>query len=96
MIHLKDHKEAVYNAAMKRNSNTYFEPRIITEGLDICVDENLRYNPKKGFTYRNDRGKCGEYCNSDEIPKYDSKEEAAIWEFTNWVRNEASKITNGY
>lgn len=96
-VWLVDHQEAVLDEALKRNHpQSYFSVEEIKEAISYCVEEEYRYNKSKGKTYCKFFGMQAEYIDKEDLPKYESNEEAARWEFTNFVRNEASRKKKNY
>lgn len=95
-VYLKDHKEAVLDECLKRNSNHYFSKSLLIEALEANAKDELRYNKTYGITQNKSMGRIAEYVNKTDISEYDSDEEAAIWEFSGWVRNSASRKERGY
>jgi hypothetical protein len=94
MIYLKDHKQIVLEECLNRNSNSYINSELIKQALNAQCDNNLRYS--KGKTFDNSIGKIGEYVSKNDIPKYVDNGECAKWEFSNLVRNSASRLQRGY
>ena len=94
-IYLKDHTEAVKEECLRRNTaEFYYSPKQIEEAIQAQIGNELRY--RNGKTIDKLFGVCAEYVNKSEIPKYSTKDEAAKWEFSGWVRNSASRVTRGY
>lgn len=95
-IYLKDNAEAVLNEAIKRNKYEYYSKKLLTEAIEANIKDNLRYNINKGITYNNTFGKAAEYVDKTNKPTYETEEQAAVWEFTRYVRNSAQRKLNGY
>lgn len=95
-IYLKDYVEEVLTFSENRNSlDNHYNRDLLKQSIQALIDANLRYNLSKGKTL-DKSGVIGEYVNSNDIPKFESLEEAACWEFTSYVRNAASRKYRGY
>lgn len=97
IIYLKDHKESVLQECKNRNSHNYYTENVLLMAIEANVKDGLRYHPFTGKTFSNSIKSCvSEYVYECDIPTYDNEEEAAIWAFSGFVRNSASRYSRGY
>lgn len=94
MVYLANHVEAVKAECLRRNEpGHYYTPEEIDNAIKAQIEDNLRY--RKGRTYCNSfRGPASQYVS--DIPAYESDEVCAVWEFSGYVRNSASRVKRGY
>ncbi len=96
-IYLVDHIETVRAAALKRNEPGYnYSPELIDKAIQAHIGDELRYNLSTGITYNKSLGWCSKFVNQEDIPVYDSHDDAAEWSFTGMVRSSCSSFLRGY
>lgn len=94
-VYLKDNIDVVRQECIKRNQDGYdYSLDLINQAIEAQVKDNLRY--RNGKTYCNVFGVGSEYVHKSDIPVYESESECAIWEFSGYVRNSASRLSRGF
>lgn len=95
-VYLNNHREAIINECLRRNEPLRTIPRqVIEQTLDLLSPYNIRYNTATGKTLKGNSW-ISQYCDTADLPKYETAEQAAIWEFTGYVRSEAGRLRMGY
>lgn len=95
-VYLKDFKEAVRDEAIRRNSIKSTLPiGLIDEAIEAHCNNNLRVNPISNIVW-NKEGWLSRPSTANDTTTYESEEDAAVWEFTCYVRNSASRKMRGY
>lgn len=87
-IYFVDFKEVVLEAAISRNTlSNNIDVKYLKEAINVLSADNYRYYINRGITRTTSMGQKAKYL--DGVPKYESDTDAAIWEFTGYLRNEA-------
>ena len=83
-----DYKDVVLEAAIKRNTlRNNIDVKYLKEAINVLASDNYRYYINRGITRTTSMGQKAKYL--DGVPKYENDTEAAIEEFTGYLRNEA-------
>jgi len=75
--------------------NNEYPKELLKESFDRFVKKRLRYNMQTGKTYLG-RELIAEFTHSQDIEKYDNREDVIKWQFMGNIKNGCSRKMRGY